>query len=213
MSTSASAAFGELVTTEEQVRAVLGEPGATLSKLIDRLDAHCLAFIARSPFVVVATVDAAGNCDASPRGGAPGWVEVVDDRRLVLPEALGNAIGDTLRNVIATGRIGLLFLIPGLGETLRVNGRAVVTRDPGILERHVTQGKRPRLAIGVEVEVAFLHCAKAFIRSGLWKPETWPGRDGMARPAQVWADHCALPDVTPESMDALLVDEYANKLY
>jgi uncharacterized protein len=213
MSDAASPAFEHLVTTPDEAQELLGDPGDVTNKLIDRLDEHCVAFIARSPFMVVATHDGQGGADASPRGGAPGWVEVLDEHRLVIPDALGNALGDTVHNVLRTNQIGLLFMIPGLGETLRVNGRAVVTKDPEILDRHVTQGKRPKLAIGVEVEVAFLHCAKAFMRSKLWKPETWGGRDGMARPAQIWTDHIALPNVTLADLEELLEDAYTNRLY
>ena len=112
-----------------------------------------------------------------------------------------------------TGRAGLLFLIPGLDETLRVNGRASLTRDPEILARHeIQEGRPPRLAIGIEVEEAFLHCAKAFIRSDLWEPESWRSLDGLARPAQIWKDHAVL--ATPaEEIEEYLVEAYANDLY
>jgi hypothetical protein len=205
--------FGHLLRTREEVQELLGDPGPTKEKLIGRLDGHCREFIARSPFMLLATADRSGRCDVSPRGGAPGWVEVLDERRLVVPEALGNRLADSLTNVVENGNVGLLFLIPPLRETLRVNGRAVVTTDPEILDRHVTQGKRPKCAIGVEVEVAFLHCAKAFIRSKLWQPDTWTTLEGLARPAQIWADHIALPELQEEAMEELLERAYTRELY
>jgi hypothetical protein len=203
------------VETVDQLRLLLGSPDeAVAQKVIDRLDPHCRAFIERSPFVVVATTGANGTVDASPRGGPAGFVEVLDEHRLVYAEARGNLLADSLRNILATGRIGLLFLIPGLGETLRVNGRASLTTDPEILARHVVQeGRPPKVAVLVTVEEAFLHCAKAFIRSSLWRPDSWPSQEGMARPAQVWRDHIALQDVTLEDVEELVEESYRNELY
>jgi predicted pyridoxine 5'-phosphate oxidase superfamily flavin-nucleotide-binding protein len=118
-----------------------------------------------------------------------------------------------MRNICQTGRAGLLFIIPGMSETLRVNGRACLTRDPEILSRHVVQeGRTPDVAVGVETEEAFLHCAKAFIRSSLWQPETWPSLEDLARPAQIWKDHMALADVSLEAVQNL-VDQSYRELY
>ena len=207
--------FRDVIGSLDELTAIHGEASeAVRNKVIDHLDGHCRDFIARSPFALVATVDADGRCDVSPRGGPAGFVEVLDERRLAFADAKGNRLADTLRNVCQTGRIGMLFLVPGLGETLRVNGRACVTRDSEILARHVVmEGRPPSLAIGVEVEEAFLHCAKAFIRSSLWRPETWPALDGMARPAQIWKDHMALDSVTLRDVEELVDDSYRNELY
>ena len=183
------------------------------SKTINRFDEHCRAFIARSPFVLVATVGEDGTCDVSPRGGPPGFCEVLDERTLVLADAAGNKRLDTVRNIVATGRVGLLFLIPGIRETLRVNGRASISQDPALLERHATKGKVPTAAIGIEIEEAFLHCAKAFIRSQLWEPEAWPSRGGLASAAQIWKDHIVAPEWTTESVQEMLDDDYVNNLY
>jgi PPOX class probable FMN-dependent enzyme len=203
------------VETVDELRRLLGSPDeAVAQKVIDRLDHHCRSFIERSPFVIVATTGANGTVDASPRGGPAGFVEVLDEHRLVYAEAKGNLIADSLRNILATGRAGLLFVVPGLGETLRVNGRASLTTDPAILARHVVQeGKPPKVAVLVTVEEAFLHCAKAFIRSSLWQPESWPSREGMARPAQVWRDHIALAAVSLEDVEELVEESYRNELY
>jgi PPOX class probable FMN-dependent enzyme len=210
------ACFGDVVTSSEELVEIYGGGPSEVArnKIIDRLDVHCRAFIARSPFFMLATSSADGRCDVSPRGGPPGFVEVLDEQRLVFADAKGNKLLDSLRNILETGRAGLVFLIPGLDETLRVNGRASVTRDPDVLARHEIQGGRPpRLAIGVEVEEAFLHCAKAFLRSGLWQPETWRSPDGLARPAQIWKDHARLATTPVEELEDYLVEAYANELY
>jgi PPOX class probable FMN-dependent enzyme len=215
MSTAAHGlGFENVIGSVDELRSIHGEPiDIARQKIIDRLDVHCRAFIARSPFCLVATYDRDGRCDVSPRGGPAGFVEVLDDRHLVFADAKGNRLADTLSNVVQTGRVGLLFLIPGLAETLRVNGRAVVTRDAGILERHeIQEGRPPRLAIGVEVDEAFLHCAKAFIRSELWEPESWKSLDGLARPAQIWKDHAAIKDSVQE-IEEFLEEDYATNLY
>ena len=205
-------AFGDVLASAEDLAAVYGAPvDAVTNKIIDRLDGHCRDFIARAPIVLVATADAAGNCDVSPKGGAPGFVQVLDAQRLVIPDAPGNKLVYSLRNIVDTGRVGLLFMIPGREETLRVNGRACVTRDRALLERVAGEDKPPRLAVGVEVEEAFLHCAKALKRSALWRPEEWMDGDGLAAPAQIWRDHMAL-DLTTHDVQELVDDDYANNL-
>ena len=205
--------FDDLIRTPAELAELYDEPSdAVQNKAIVSLDAHCRAFIERSPFVLVATADADGRCDVSPRGGAPGFVSVLDESRLVIPDASGNNRLDTVRNIVQSGRVGLLFLIPGLAETLRVNGRACISRDAELLAQHATRGKTPKVVIGVELDEAFLHCAKAFIRSTLWDPATWPDRSGLARPAQIWKDHMGMPDPVDE-IEEWLADDYANHLY
>jgi len=204
--------FSDVLGSVEEAGALYGPPvEAVVSKIIDRLDGHCRDFVGLAPFVLVATADAGGRCDVSPKGGAPGFVHVLDERRLAIPDAPGNRLVDSLRNIASSGRVGLLFLIPGLEETLRVNGRACLTRDPEILARFAGEAKPPKVAIGVEVEEAFLHCAKAFKRSALWRPDEWPARDGLATPAQIWRDHMAL-DMTTDEVQAFVDDDYANNL-
>jgi PPOX class probable FMN-dependent enzyme len=207
-----SASFSDVIASADEVVSLYGAPvEAVVSKVITRLDEHCRDFIARAPFVLVATADETGNCDVSPKGGAPGFVQVLDDRRLAIPDAPGNRLVYSLRNIVASGRVGLLFLIPGLEETLRVNGRACLTRDPAVLDRLGGDGKPPRIAIGVDVDEAFLHCAKAFKRSALWRPGEWPGTDGLATPAQIWRDHMAL-DLSTKDVQELVDDDYAHNL-
>src|SRR5512134_3452917 len=149
------------MTSEADLRALMGHPSElAVRKDIGRLDEHCRAFIARSPFVLVATADARGRCDVSPKGDAPGFVLVLDARHLAIPDRPGNKRFDGMRNILENPHVGLIFLVPGREETLRVNGRATVTRDPALLARLEAAGKRPSLAIGVEVEEVFMHCAK-----------------------------------------------------
>src|SRR5439155_3546905 len=136
--------FDHIVSDLGELLDLCGRPDpAILSKIIDHLDAHCRDFIARSPFFLLATCDASGRCDVSPRGGPSGFVEVIDEKRLVFGNAKGNQLIDSFRNIRETGRAALLFLIPGMSETLRVNGRACLTRDPNILARHEIQAGKP----------------------------------------------------------------------
>lgn len=167
-------------------------------KVIGRLDRHCRAIIARSPFVVLATVGP-GGADASPRGDPPGFVAVLDDRHLLLPDRVGNNRFDNFRNVLADGRVGLLFLVPGMNETLRVNGRARLTDDVRLLSPLAVQGRAPKIGLLVTVEEAFVHCAKAFVRSDLWNPARHIDRAELPAYAEMLLDHCA--GLTPEESD------------
>ena len=172
--------FHNVLTSETELRAIVGTPVArSLLKEQTKIDDHFRAFIATSPFLLIATAGADGTCDVSPKGDAPGFVRVLDDTRLVIPDRNGNKRLDGLKNLLANPQIGLLFLVPGRDETLRVNGRAWITNDPALLESSAVQGVTPRLAIGVEVQQAFFPCVKSFRRSRLWTPESWPGADAL----------------------------------
>ena len=210
--TDEPSAFSDVVASPEDVVALYGSPvEAVVNMIIGGLDVHCRDFIALAPFVLIGTADEAGSCDVSPKGGPPGFVKVLDERRLAIPDAPGNKLVYSLRNIVASGRAGLLFLIPGVEETLRVNGRACLTRDPAVLQQLADDGKPPKVAIGIEVEEAFLHCAKAFKRSALWRPDEWPETDGLARAAQIWRDHMAL-DMTTQEIQEFVDDDYTNNL-
>ncbi|HEX7785504.1 MAG TPA: pyridoxamine 5'-phosphate oxidase family protein [Methylomirabilota bacterium] len=166
--------FQDLVRSEAELRALVGEPSPRARlKQLAALDEHCRAFIARAPFVLVATADAEGRCDVSPKGDAPGFVRVLDDRHLLVPDRRGNRRLDGMRNILANPHVGLLFIVPGREDTLRVNGRAWVTRDAALLSPAAVDGKAPLLGIGVEVQECFLHCARSFKRARLWQAETW----------------------------------------
>lgn len=207
-------AFRNVVTSEAELRELMGTPSAgAVAKDIGVLDAHCRAFIARSPFVLVATAGTDGRCDVSPKGDAPGFTVVVDDRHLVIPDRPGNKRLDGMRNVLQNPHVGLIFLLPGVEETLRVNGRAWIVRDADLLARCEARGKVPPLGLGVEVEEAFIHCAKAFKRSGLWAPAAWPDLSGLATPAQMLFDHIRPQDMTVDEYDRVLQDGYRQRLY
>ena len=160
------------VSSEQDLRAVIGEPAALVAgKIADRINHLTRQFIERSPFVCVATARPDGGLDVSPRGDPAGFVRILDERTLLLPDRPGNKLADTLTNVLADPRIALLFLIPGVGDSFRVNGRAEVTDDAELLAASAVDGKAPALGLLVTVEEAYTQCSKALIRSDLWNPE------------------------------------------
>lgn len=165
------------ITTVAQLREVIGAeiPGIG-DKNIDYLDEWAQAFIAKAPFLVLSTASAEGAMDTSPKGDAPGFVQVVDERTLLVPDRAGNKLAYGHRNVLENPNVGLIFMIPGTPETLRVNGRATLYADPELLAAHAAQGKPAKLIMRVAVDEVFFHCAKAFIRSGLWEAGQWPER-------------------------------------
>jgi PPOX class probable FMN-dependent enzyme len=196
--------FQSALGSEDELRAIYGDPmQRALTKDVAHLDDMCRRLIAASPMVFVASCAADGRCDVTPRGGPPGFVTVLDDRCLAIPDATGNRRLDTLTNVVATGRAGLIFIIPGRDTTLRVNGPACVTDDAGLLGRLKAVGRPPRTAIVVEAEEAYAHCPKAFVRSRLWDPAGWPDPDGLPTPAQVTLAHTreADPGLTLEQVE------------
>jgi PPOX class probable FMN-dependent enzyme len=206
--------FTTIVTSEEELRALVGEPSElSLRKQQAELDAHCRAFIVLSPFLAIGTIDANGRCDVSPRGDAPGFVQVLDNKTLIIPERSGNRRVDTLRNILQTGTVGLLFMVPGVEETLRINGHAWLVRDEDLMERMAFQGKRPLLAIGITVEECFLQCAKALKRSHLWNAEHWPERSALPSLAEMLLDQTKLPNTTLADLEALFVESYTKRLY
>lgn len=206
--------FTERVNSAEELTAIVGAPGAlALKKELKALDEHMRRFIAHSPFVMISTHGADGRCDASPRGDAPGFVHVLDERTLLIPDRPGNKRLDSFRNLLETRRIGLLFLVPGMSETLRVNGRAVIIRDDSYLTPLSANGKRPLLAVAVEVEECFLQCAKALIRSKLWEPHERPDLKSLPCAAEMLVDQAQMPDFDVAKMQALLDGAYKNNLY
>lgn len=160
------------ITDEAALRALIGEPTALVcSKMTDKLNALTKRWIELSPFVCLATSDGEGRCDVSPRGDPAGFVRVLDDHTLLVPERPGNRIADSLRNILANPRVGLLFIVPGVSETMRVNGRATLTTDAELLAPSTVEGKAPKLGILVDIEEAYTQCSKAFIRSDFWNGE------------------------------------------
>jgi len=156
------------------LEALYRQPSALVqSKKKPTLDELSIAFIRAAPFALVATCDAGGRLDVSPRGGPAGFVQVLDDSRLAIGDLSGNNLLDSMRNIVDTARIGLLLVHPGKDETLRVNGRACITTDPAVLDGFPSSLTRPRTAIGVSIDEVFVHCAKAFRRGGVWDPSSW----------------------------------------
>jgi len=168
-----------VIESRDQLRALYAQPGErAVRKQLQRLDVHTTRFIALSPFCVVASAGPQGQLlDASPRGGAPGFAKVSDPSTVLLPDSGGNNRLDTLENLLADPRIGLLFVIPGFEETLRINGTARLRDEAAFVDRFAAERQRPKLVIEVQVEEVYLHCAKAFMRSQLWQPADWPARD------------------------------------
>ena len=209
--TTLSYPFTDRVTSLGELRDLIGTPWeVNLCKQLDSLDAHCRAFIARAPFMVVATSDGAGRCDVSPRGDAPGFVQVLDEKTLLVPERPGNRRADTLRNVLENPRAGLLFLIPGADETLRVNGRAAIVRDRSLLARCAVRGKEPLLAIALEVEECFIHCGRSFKRARLWDTETWPEGGSLPSLAHILMDHAHPANCTLQELEQDVAEAYAR---
>lgn len=206
--------FRECITSEDELREHYRRPAETTErKRIDHLDEHCRAFVAHATFVLVGTVAPDGTADVSPKGGPAGFVVVLDDHRLAIPDLSGNNLLDSLTNIVGNSAIGLLFVIPGLEETLRVNGRASLTRDPDVLDVCAVKDRRPTAAIGVDVSEAFIHCAKAFRRGALWRPDEWPDRSDLATTGCMLRDHIQLEGVSGEVLDELLEKGYAATLW
>ncbi|TLS35475.1 pyridoxamine 5'-phosphate oxidase family protein [Pseudalkalibacillus caeni] len=207
-------AFKNLISSEEELRDIIGNPGElAANKVISYLDKNCNDFISKSPFLVLSTSNTAGACDASPRGDSPGFVLTVDEKHLVIPERPGNRRIDSIKNILENPHVGLIFVIPGLEETLRINGKASITRDPELLSRMEVKGRSPLVAIGIEVEEAFIHCAKAFKRSGLWNHQSWLEKEKLPHIAKVLAEHASLPDYSTEKVSEGLKESYTERLY
>ena len=205
--------FAEVVRSERELRGVIGEPmPRSVKKEIAHLDENCRAFIARSPFVLVASCDAQGRLDVSPKGDPAGFVQVLDERTLAIPDRPGNQRADTFANVLQNPRVGLLFLIPGMQETLRVNGGALIVRDVAVRERMAVRGKVPALALVVTVEEAFIHCTKCMLRSHLWDREFWPDLRGVPSQARFLVEHAKTGE-TVEQVQASLDETRKTRLY
>jgi len=200
------------ISTVEQLRAILGEPNPmTPKKLLRVLDEMAIDFIQRSPFLVLGTADADGNQDVSPKGDGPGFVVVENENTLLIPDRRGNKLLFSLQNILVNPHVGIIFLIPGTDETLRVNGIAELTSDPALLERLSARGTPAHLAMRVTVRECFFHCAKAFIRSQLWNPETW-----LARKQISWGKYLASKVGAGEEVamqiDQHVLQDYKNNL-
>ena len=180
-------------------------------KVLTRLDDFCRDFIALSPFLVLASSDGDGNADASPRGDAPGFVQILDDRTLLIPDRRGNNRVDSFGNILAAPGVGLIFLVPGINETLRINGTAGITRDAALLEPLAAQGKVPTAGLLVAVREAFFHCGKALMRSKLWDASTQVERDRFPTLGRIIAVHTNAIGVA--EAESVMEEAYRTRLY
>lgn len=196
-----------------QLRNISGSPSQrVLKKQLSSLDIHCRAFIERSPFVLISSSDASGNMDISPRGDPAGFVAILDDTTLAIPDRPGNRRADTFRNILQNPHVALIFLIPGKQDTLRVSGTATIVRDQWIRERMTVDGKVPELALIVSVQEAFLHCPKCIIRSKLWDWSAWPEIADVSSFAQAMVEQTDLGE-SVEEMQVLIEKDAKERLY
>jgi hypothetical protein len=205
--------FKDVITTEEQLTGVLGMPSKlAVDKAQTSLDQYSKALIEHSPFMLIASSDANGDLDISPKGDPPGFVRILDDRTLAIPDRKGNRRADTFRNVLQRPNVALFFLAPGYRETLRVTGAAQIVRDTDLRENMAVKGSVPDLALVVSVAGAFFHCAKCVIRSNIWQPDQWPDISDMPTFARILKDQTHSHESEVE-MGAQITESYKNRLY
>lgn len=203
------------ITSLDELRSLITAPdpnGLVMRKELPHLDKHARAYIAKSPFCLMGTSNLEGRCDVTPRGDAPGFVLVLDDHTLVIPDRPGNRRIDSMQNILDNPHAGLLFLVPGVDETLRVNGRATITNDPALLEQMSMKGKTPLVGVRVEVEEVFFHCARAFKRSKLWDADSQIERSELPTLGQILAEQIASLELDSEKVDEGLA-ESNRRLY
>lgn len=201
------------ITKQTALREVIGEPMTlAATKEMPALDAHCRKFITMSPFLVLATVNAEGDIDVSPRGDPPGFVHVVDDRTLLIPDRPGNRRVDSMTSILAGSKIGMIFFLPGVEETLRIQGRPAILSNASLLKEMAVNGKTPKLAIRVEITEVFFHCAKALKRSKLWHPDTPIERGDFPRYGEILKDQRDIPGSADE-IDEMVQGLYRKEMY
>jgi len=200
------------VTTPEDLRAHFGKVSSLAEKkVLHHLDRFCRDFIALSPFLVMATSDGKGNADATPRGDGPGFVAVLDDKTLLIPDRRGNNRVDSFSNVLESPGVGLIFFVPGINETLRVNGKAEITQNAGLLTPLTVRGVTPTIGLKVHVDEAYFHCGKALIRAQLWSPQAQIERKSFPSLGRIIAEQTAAIEV--EAAEQALEEAYRTRLY
>ena len=203
-----------VVENEDGLRDIMGPTmDIAVHKSRQKLDQHCKAFIGRSPFLCLGTSNAQGKADVSPRGDPPGFVQVIDDNHLFIPDRPGNNRLDTMTNIVENPNVGLLFIIPGFNDTLRVNGTARIVQDDDKAEKAKIRGKAPKVGIMVEVDEVFLHCAKAFMRSKLWDPSKFQDRGDFPTLANMILEQVAPADKPPTEEEIKEADEFVDDNY
>jgi PPOX class probable FMN-dependent enzyme len=205
--------FDEVITTTKRLREIVGAPSHRMAgKSIDHIDDICRKYIAASPYLVISTRGSDGLLDMSPKGDIAGFVHVIDENTLVIPERLGNKRADTFENLMTKPEVGIKFLIPGFPYILRVSGKGQVVRDQSLQAMFVIKGKEPDLVTAITVEQAFVHCAKSIARSNIWKPESWPSIDDIPSYAVSTVAHAALSETVAE-MQTMIDDDFNERMY
>lgn len=205
--------FSEIITTVEQLREIIAYPSHRVTDIvIPKLDKHCRAFIAKSPLIFIASSDTKGNMDISPKGDPPGFVKILDDNTLAIPDRPGNRRADTFQNILENPQVGLFFLVPGKGETLRISGTAIIVRDKPLRESMGINNRIPELAIVVNIKEAFFHCSKCMFRSKIWQYEHWESIDDLPSLAQTMVDAANLKE-SVEEMQLLIEQDEREGLY
>ncbi|RJG43417.1 MULTISPECIES: pyridoxamine 5'-phosphate oxidase family protein [unclassified Mesorhizobium] len=203
----------EFIETSEDLRKLYKAPGdGAVRKELRALDGHSKGFLGKSPFVLIGSSDGEGNADVTPKGDKPGFVEILDDTTIAIPDRPGNNRLDTLENVVRNPAVGLLFLIPNMNETLRINGTARITADNTLRERLAVDGRPPISVMVVSIKAVYMHCAKAFMRSELWKPESWHDRATLPTLGQILRDQLALAD-SADATDKWLDESYKKSMW
>lgn len=201
------------ITTSEDVQRILGEKFESQEqKAIDHIDDICREWIERSPFVTIATVNRQGQIDVAPKGDPAGFVKILDEKTLAIPDRLGNNRGDTLHNVIDNPRVGLMFVIPMRNEVVRVSGAGQICQDDDILETMIVNNKKPDMALLVHVEEAMYHCGKSMIRSKMWKPDEWQSIEGLPSYAHAVKKHASMTE-SLEYVEAMMKYNDEERLY
>ena len=205
--------FQDVITSEEEFRDIMGTPGPrVLAKSTYHIDDHSKAFIEKSPFLLLSSIGSNGQATVSPKGDPNGFVKVLDDHTLLIPERPGNKRAETFQNILQNPSVGIIFLVPGKGETLRISGTARIIRDEELRDQFEMNGRAPLFLIAIDVGEVYFHCAKAITRSKLWKTEHWPDVSGLASLGQIMVDNGKLAD-SKEQMEKIIADDARDGLY
>ena len=208
-----AAKYEEIISDQSRLRELLPEyDGPFIHKLADRVTEPARRFIQTSPFIVIATSGIDGRLDVSPKGDPPGFVEIVDDKTLIIPDRPGNNRLDSFQNILTNSAVAILFFVPGHTETLRIAGSAQIIRDANVLLKHAVNGRAPELALAVTVTEAFMHCSKAFVRGRMWKPEQWPNLSNVPTLSE-WAADVSRPPDTVAELQKRADDDARDRLY
>ena len=205
--------FKDVIENEKDFREIMGDPGPrVLAKSIFHLDAHAKAFIEKSPFLLLSSIGSDGQTTVSPKGDPNGFVEVLDDHTLLIPERPGNKRAETFQNILHNPNVGMIFMVPGKGETLRISGTARIVRDENLRKRFEVKGRTPAFLIGIDVGEIYFHCAKAILRSKLWKHKEWVDSSDLASLGQIMVDNGKLAD-SKEKMQEIVDIDARDRLY